>query len=148
MDDRTELAICVEQMTCAPWYNSEEKDPRLKRAHRWVLDGKVEDLGNGFYSVQGSKPGTSYTLKGDHCECSNATKGVSRHCYHSVAVHLYQEWQRRLSSLGQQPMPLPPTSAEEGLRATPLPTPEEESPMEKPSVMPQGVEHADDLPAE
>lgn len=127
MDDRarTELAICVEQMTCAPWWHSDEKDPRLKRAHRWVLDGKVTDIGNGFYSVAGSKPGTSYTLKGDHCECSNATKGVSRHCYHSVSVHLYQEWQRRLSSLGQQPMPLPPTTVDERLAHTPLPAPEE-----------------------
>jgi hypothetical protein len=127
MDDRArlELAICVEQMTCAPYWHQDEKDPRLKRAHKWVFDGKVEDIGQGFYSVEGSRPGTSYTLKGNHCECSHASKGPSRWCYHAVAVHLYQEWQRRLSSLGQQPMPLPPTTVDERLAHTPLPAPEE-----------------------
>ena len=103
-----ELAIVVDQMVVNPKYYTEgEKEPRLTRAHKWVKEGRVHDLGDGTYTVDGSKPGTSYTLQGNHCTCEHAQKGRSRLCYHSVSVVLYQEWQRRLRPLSQ-PMTTPP----------------------------------------
>lgn len=93
-----ELAFVVEMLTANPkYYHADEKEPRLKRAQQWVRDGKVRALGQDRYEVEGSKPGTSYTLHGEQCTCENATKGKSRVCYHAVAVRLYQEWRRRLT---------------------------------------------------
>lgn len=115
-----ELAIVVEQMTVAPYYLPDEKEPRLKRAQKWCLDGKVHDKGDGTYIVDGSKPGTFYLLTDTHCTCEHATKGKSRWCYHACAVKLYQEWQRRITPLGAtQQMPLSgmPKTVDERLAA-------------------------------
>lgn len=133
--ERTELAICVEVMTVAPYWHAEEKAPRLQRAHKWVLDGKVEALEKGYYRVAGSKPGTFYTLKGTDCECEHAQHAKTKWCYHAVSVKLYQEWQRRLGPLvPQQPgLGLPPTTVDERL-ASSTTTPAQEPAMDTPST--------------
>ena len=137
-----ELAKAVEMMTVAPYWHVDEKEPRLKRAQRWCLDGKVHDLGGGGYTVDGSKPGSSYTLKETECQCESATKSKSKWCYHAVAVKLYQEWQRRISpaaqqmALGTTPKTVDERLAQEAAMATPTPSPTDVPPTAAPQVAP------------
>lgn len=107
-----EVAIVVKtEMERAPFLFPDEKTPtRLERAQKWVLEGKVEDAGKGFYTVTGSQ-GKLYTLKDTECACDNATKGKSRYCYHAVSVELYKRVQRNLAPLvPSRPVGWPSTS--------------------------------------
>jgi len=125
----TEVAIvCETEMHCAPWWHDGEKSPRLDRARRWVLAGNVQPLAGpaGYWQVQSSnKERGSYTLKGDHCECTAATSGKSRYCYHAVSVELYMRVARRLGAPPVQKVEVPmiPEVVAEDTAPTTLPVP-------------------------
>ncbi len=83
--------------------------PRLSRAQRaqiLVATGKVHPTGRpGCYSVEGSKPGTSYrveiTAKTAFCTCPDFARQYERthvadaHCYHAMAGAIYRRAIRR-----------------------------------------------------
>lgn len=83
---------------------SPKAQPRLSRAQRaqiLVATGKVHPTGRpGCYSVEGSKPGTSYrveiTAKTAFCSCPDFARQYERtntsdaHCYHAMAGALYR----------------------------------------------------------
>jgi hypothetical protein len=122
--DEKELWIVGREFERPPYFIAGKGgDTRLTRALRLCIDEKITPNSDGSYQVEGSH-GRSYRVA-DSCSCPNSQKAQSRWCYHSVAVALYVEWQRRLhptapvvlGTLRAGTLPLPPTTVDERLAA-------------------------------
>lgn len=113
--DDTELTMAMETMKRPPFYVTREDgkpDTRLDLAVQMILVDKVTLIGDNLFQVQGTAPGTVYTVRDGLCDCPAATKSQkSKWCKHAVATAMWREWQGRLgytqASLGLMPGPQP-----------------------------------------
>lgn len=120
--EERELWIVGREFERPPYFHAGKGgDTRLARALRVCVEGRITPNSDGSYTVEGSEHRT-YRVA-ESCSCPQSQQGKSRWCYHSVAVAVYVEWQRRLKpmapvelgTLRPGTLPLGPTSVDERL---------------------------------